>query len=649
MKRSGPSPAPRRQGRPRRRRVGGPAPRLDDYGLVGDLRTAALISRAGSVDWWCIPHFSSPSVFGRILDAGKGGFQAITPVEPADGTQSYLPSTSILETRFRLSRGRRLRILDFMPILAPAPAERPSAIIRIAEASGGAIPVRVECEPRFDYGRRQARWSGSSEEGYLAESGPFALRVTCPSELAARDGRIAAEIRVGPSEPLALLLSGGRAPPIEGPVTELLRRTQAYWLGWVHRADAPLHALTARWHPWIERSEITLKLLSEGDSGAFVAAPTTSLPEWPGGTRNWDYRYVWIRDAAFAAEAFLLLSHDTEAVSFLHWVVGRLRHRPSGHPLRVMHPGKGGLTKSERELRHLAGYLGSRPVRVGNRAAGQFQLDIYGELLEAAELLSFVDPQLIRESWSSFSALADEVVERWRQPDRGIWEVRGRPAHFVHSKLMAWVALERCIRLARGFGTTERLSTWRAEADAVREQILTRGWNERHRSFVQAFGRTAIDAANLRIPLVGFLPFDDPRVTATIDRVERELCDGPFVHRYRTPDGIRGPEGAFLPCSFWLVECQARQGRRSRALRGFERLLKVAGPLGLLPEEYAPRRRLPLGNYPQALSHIGLLRAALALGLADLPKEPDEGKLGREGLHRLRRVAKVSEPPDWQD
>lgn len=624
-------------------------PRLDEYGLIGDLRTAALVSRRGSVDWWCLPHFASPSVFARLLDDRRGGHQSIAPTERCEARQSYLPSTGILDTTFRLSRGRTLRLIDFMPIVETEPTERASVLVRVAEASGGAVRVRVECDARFDYGRLVPRWKAVDDDGgYVATAGPYALRATSSGPLAIGPDGLTAELTVRPSERFALELAAGQRRPLEQPPSDLLRATEAFWLGWVHRSDAPLHAITSRWHRWVERSEITLKLLSEGDSGAFVAAPTTSLPEWPGGVRNWDYRYVWIRDSAFAAEAFLLLGHDREAANFLRWVIGRLHHRAADEPLRVMHPGRGGLPASERAVRRLAGYHNSRPVRVGNRAADQFQLDIYGELLEAAELLSFVDPALVRASWPAFAALGDEVVARWREPDRGIWEVRGPPAHFVHSKLMAWVALERCIRLARGFGTTERLDGWRREADTLRATILHDGWDPRSRSFVQAFGRTAIDAANLRIPLVGFLPFDDPRVAGTIARVERELADGPFVHRYRGPDGLAGPEGAFLPCSFWLVECQARQGRRSVALAHFERLLEVAGPLGLLSEEYGPTLRLPLGNYPQALTHIGLLRAALALGLAQLPERTAD-RHAPEGLHRLRRASRLGEGPDWQD
>lgn len=624
-------------------------PRLDDYGLIGDLRTAALVSRSGSVDWWCLPHFASPSVFARLLDWERGGHQSIVPLERHEARQTYLPSTGILDTTFRLSRGRTLRLLDFMPIVAPEPATRPSLLVRIVEASGGPVRVGIECAARFDYGRLVPKWrSLDAEGGYLGTAGPYALRVTSSTPLEVGPDRLTAHVRLGPSERLAIELAAGQRRPVEEPPSELLRTTEAFWLGWVHRSDAPLHAITSRWHRWVERSEITLKMLSEGDSGAFVAAPTTSLPEWPGGPRNWDYRYVWIRDAAFAAEAFLLLGHDREAASFLRWVIGRLQHRARDGPLRVMHPGRGGLPAEERTIRRLSGYHGSRPVRVGNRAAGQFQLDIYGELLEAAELLSFVDPTLVRESWPAFAALGDEVVARWREPDRGIWEVRGAPAHFVHSKLMAWVALERCIRLARGFGTAERLDVWHAEADALRTSILEKGWDPATNSFVQAFGRTTIDAANLRIPLVGFLPFDDERVTGTIARVERELADGPFVYRYRGPDGLAGPEGAFLPCSFWLVECQARQGRHAVALKNFEGLLETAGPLGLFSEEYGPTLKMPLGNFPQALTHIGLLRAALALGLAQLPGRSGD-RPAPEGLHRLRRVARLGSATDWQD
>lgn len=630
-------------------RLGGPAPRIDDYGLIGNLHTAALVSRFGAIDWACLPQFASPSVFGRILDPRRGGFHSITPLERGVGAQTYLPATNILDTSFRLSRGRLLRILDFLPITGDSSGEGCPMIVRIAEAVGGPVRVQVDCEPRFDYGRHPALWRQVEATNWLALNGSSALYYRIRGAASPEVGRLSVPLTLRPAEPVAVEIAWGRDRPTETAPYELLRRTEQYWLDWTHTADTALHALAARWHRWIERSELVLKLLTQVDTGAFVAAPTTSLPEWPGGRRNWDYRYVWIRDAAFAAESLLLLGHVPEARDFLRWVVSRLEARSHGDHLRVVYGSHGEVDLTERTLPHLDGYLDSRPVRVGNGASSQFQLDIYGELLEAAGLLSFVDPEFVERSWPILSSLAQEVIEQWRRPDHGIWEIRRSPAHYVHSKLMGWVALSRSIKLARRFGDTSHLHDWGIAAEEIRDEILSRGYDRKRRTFVQAFGRTGIDAANLRIPLVGFLPYDDERVLGTIERVERELSEGPFVYRYRTRDDYRHPEGAFLPCSFWLVECLARAGRRDDALDRFERLLGAAGPLGLFSEEYDPAKRIPLGNYPQAITHIGLLRAALALGLAEVPLEGADELGGRAGVDRLRRVVANGEPPAWED
>jgi GH15 family glucan-1,4-alpha-glucosidase len=599
-----------------------PPDALYDYGVIGNLRTAALVHRSGAIDWACLPRFASPSVFGRILDPTRGGTFLVRPVGAAPGVQRYRPSTNILETVFAVGVGGTVTVVDFMPVPEGGPLEDTARIVRVVSSEGAPADLEVWFEPRFNYGRSPAQLA-LTPGGVAALSGPTSLELRAPGPFEVGHGRATAVVSLAADATAAFDLSWG-APPRRGSgVRALLRETERFWRGWVHGPEAPLHRLAAGWHDAIERSELVLKLLSDSSTGAFVAAPTTSLPEWPGGRRNWDYRYSWIRDAAFTAQEMLLLGHFPEARAFLGWVVDRFGsarrgHRPDLHVLYGVH---GEVDLTERTLPHLAGFLGSRPVRVGNGAHSQFQLDIYGELLDAANLLATIDPSFVpRSSLRAILDLADEVELRWTAPDRGIWEVRGTPRHFVHSKLMAWVAIDRAILLAERYGGDRRVSRWRTTAAAMRTAILTSGWDESRQTFVRAFGDRDVDAANLRIPLVGFLPFDDPRVVATVDAVERELAKGPFVWRYRSEDGVGGRDGSFLPCAFWLVECRARAGRVAEALRSFTALLNAASPHGLFSEEWDPAASRPLGNYPQAFTHVAVLRAALALGLATTPR-----------------------------
>jgi GH15 family glucan-1,4-alpha-glucosidase len=390
-------------------------------------------------------------------------------------------------------------------------------------------------------------------------------------------------------------------------------------------------------------------LLSHEDTGAFVAAPTTSLPEWPGGHRNWDYRYTWIRDAAFAAQALLLLDHVDEAKGFLRWVVGRLRADPTSERLRVVYGSHGEVDLTERSLPHLAGYADSRPVRVGNAAVRQYQLDIFGELLDAAATLSVIDIEFVRSLWTEIAGVVESVARHWRTADHGIWEIRAPPRQYTHSKTMAWVALDRGVRIAgRLHVDDERVVGWAEAADRVRTTILERAYHPELHSFTQTLDGTGLDAAELRIPMVGLLPYSDPRVRSTVRRIRRELSFGPYVFRYRTTDGIPGAEGAFLPCSFWLVESLAQMGERAEAERRLDELAAVGGPLGLFSEACDSRTGQPLGNYPQALSHIALMRAvrvvhgrngAKALRGEDLTKASRSAKAGPKRRPKPRRTA----------
>jgi GH15 family glucan-1,4-alpha-glucosidase len=603
-----------------RRAPAHPRPRaLYDYGLIGNMHTAALVSVFGSIDWACFPRFASPSLFARILDARNGGFQLLAPTHYSSSRQEYRPSTAILCTEFRVTPSRLLRVYDFMPVVAGDNGRQTPMVLRMAEAVGGAVNAVSVVDPRFDYARSRAKWRGA-EDHWVARSGPSSLTVRTEWPMRPSLSGLKGTFTIPAGERRTIELIWGEKRPLADSPADLLESTERFWTNWVHSPSSTLHVIAGRWHGAIARSEVTLKLLSQRDTGAFIAAPTTSLPEWPGGTRNWDYRYVWVRDAAFAAQALLLLGHVTEARTFLHWILDRVAVRSGNPRLRVIYGVHGERRFTERELSHLAGFAGSRPVRVGNAAANQFQLDIYGELLDAALVLNDVESGALEAIWPAVESLADEVVVNWRRPDRGIWEVRGPPRHFVHSKVMAWVALDRAVRLGVEWSRRESVVRWEGERDRLRAVILARGFDPHRESFMQSFGSAEVDAANLRIPIVGFLDPDDPRVAGTVLQIERELSDGPFVYRYRGPDGLDGEEAAFLPCSFWLVDCLARAGERRRARENFEELLRSAGPLGLFSEEYDPAREMALGNYPQAFTHIALLRAALALGLAGAPR-----------------------------
>jgi GH15 family glucan-1,4-alpha-glucosidase len=593
----------------------GVPPSLYDYGLIGNERTAALVSHDGSVDWACFPRFDSPSVFGRLLDRAAGGFHRIAPEGRYASHQQYIGGTNLLSTLFEIRGGVLLGLTDFMPVGPSVSAdEGEPRIVRRLVARGGPIPARITADVRLNYALEPAEWELRDQVALArGPSGQVALTAPWPWQL--DHGVAVASGTVAPGQPLFAQVRWGEPPPADPSPAKLLAVTDAYWRAWVSPEDAPLRRVAARWHPWVERSELVLKLLSYGTTGVFVAAPTTSLPEWPGGSRNWDYRYVWIRDAAFTAQVFLLLGHVVEARAYVGWAFDRVAALGENDEVPTIYSVDGARPPPERDYDHLEGYLGSKPIRVGNAAAGQRQLDVYGEILDSALLLEHVDPAFVRDRWATIEWLAQRTTELWSEPDRGIWEFRGQPSHFVHSKLMCWVALDRSIQLAHAFGRTEKVDRWKRVADEIRGAILSRGYDDQRETFVQAFDRPVLDASSLRIPITGFLPPTDPRVLRTIAALEKDLGQGPFLRRYDGDDGQSGPEGSFLLCAFWLVESLARCGQADRALTNWRALLDSAGPLLLFSEEYDPVASMPLGNYPQAFTHIGVLRAALALGL----------------------------------
>ncbi|MFZ0830323.1 MAG: glycoside hydrolase family 15 protein [Thermoplasmata archaeon] len=595
--------------------IEGPWLSLSDYGLIGNEKTGALVSRRGSIDWACLPRFDSPSVFARLLDRRVGGSYQLAPHDPYVSHQQYTNATNILTTFFELRRGVALTVTDFMPMGPPGSfIGGDPRIIRRLRARGAPIEVSIGADPRFDYGRSMPEWRLERELA-TARSDDARMAFTSPWPWRAEGSAVVSAGVVEPNAPVFAQIRWGEPPAPEPSPAALLSVTDAYWRGWVSPPDAPLRRVAARWQPWVERSELVLKLLSYADAGVFVAAPTTSLPEWPGGRRNWDYRYVWIRDAAFTAQVFLLLGHVNEARAYVGWAFSRAAALGEEEELRPIYTVEGGRPPAEIELPHLEGYRGSRPVRIGNGASDQRQLDVYGEVLDSALILERLDPAFVRDHWATIERLAQRVTALWSLPDSGMWEDRSSPTHHVHSKLMCWVALDRAIQLAQKFGKVEPVDRWTRVADEIRAAILSRGYDDKLGSFIQAFDRPVMDASALRLGLYGFLPPTDSRVMSTIAAVERTLCRGAFVQRYEANDGFHEPEGAFLLCSFWLVESLARSGQMDRAVSHWRTLLDVAGPLLLFSEEYDPASGQPLGNYPQAFTHIGVLRAAFALGL----------------------------------
>lgn len=586
---------------------------ISDYGVIGDLHTAALIGRTGSLDWWCAPRFDSPSVFAALLDDALGGRWRIAPVGPATAEQRYLPATNVLVTTFHPEGGGVLTVTDFMPV-GPAREGR-CEIHRRAQCTRGAVEVTVLLEPRFGYARQQPRLVRRRHGVLATDADDDAVTVSAPLTItwAIADGAATARFTLQAEESawFVLRFDDDEVHPLsEYRSQERLDQTAAWWDAWSRRLQ-----YRGPYRQEVERSALALKLCCFEPTGSIIAAPTTSLPEAHGGARNWDYRFTWLRDSAFVLLALDLLGFDTEVDAFVRFLK-RVCRRADGRHLQIMYGVDGGRDLPERVLEHLEGYRGARPVRVGNGAAGQFQMDVYGEILETANL--WRRRQAMTEGvWDTLRALVDWTAAHWREPDWSIWEPRLEPKHYVFSKVMAWVALDRGVRIATELNLPGDAARWQQEADAVHADVLERGWDPARETFVQAYGEPQLDSALLVIPKVRFLPRADPRVRSTLAAVRRELattCED-LIYRYRAPDGVAGggEEGAFVVCSFWMVESLATVGEFNEAERLFRNLLRRANHLGLLAEEIDPATGEHLGNFPQGLSHAALITAAHVL------------------------------------
>src|SRR5918996_266133 len=590
---------------------------IENHGVIGDLHTAALVGTDGTVDWLCLPTFDSPSVFASILDDEKGGHFKLRPERYGRSQQLYLPDTNVLLTRF-LSPEGVAEILDFMPV-HNGDASR-HRLVRNVKVIRGRVTLNLECLPAFDYARVghmvALRRAGAVFLGSGRTLGLASPEV--PLEIGTRgEGRARFELEAEQSATFVLAgLEGGEGPEAafsDRSFDELLEDTLEYWRRWISGCT-----YEGRWREMVHRSALVLKLMVYDPTGALVASPTMSLPERIGGERNWDYRYTWLRDAALTLYALIYVGFEDEARHFMGWLRDRC-HEDEDGLLQPLYGIDGRKDITETELSHLSGYMNSSPVRLGNGAYKQRQHDLYGAVLDAAYLYNKYGAPLDYDLWKNLRKILDWLSENWREPDEGIWEVRGGRRQFVSSKLLSWVALERAGRISRQRGLPAGDGRWMAERDAIYEEIMEKGWNPEKKSFAQYYGSDALDASLLMMPLVKFVGPTDPRWLSTLDRIQKELAHDTLVKRYRpeyaAPDGLEGDEGSFNLCSFWLVECLTQAGRLEEARLALEKMFSYANHLGLYAEELGPSGEA-LGNFPQAFTHLALISATVHLDRA---------------------------------
>jgi GH15 family glucan-1,4-alpha-glucosidase len=592
---------------------------LQDYGIIGDLRTAALVGVDGSIDWYCYPHFDSPSVFGAILDSKRGGYFRIRASSDATSRQLYFPDTNVLITRFQNREGVG-EITDFMPISSGNDRKRNYQIIRRVTAVRGKVTFELRCQPAFDYARAK-HTVNLQEEGAVFRSPVITLalasKVLLEKENTGVNGTFT--LKEGRTTTVCLQANAGHEADSvlramdESEAERILTTTVKFWRHWLAKSQ-----YRGRWSRMVNRSALVLKLLTFQPTGAIIAAPTTSLPEVIGGERNWDYRYSWIRDAAFTVYALLRIGFKEEANAFMTWLMARISDNGNTGFLQPVYRVNGDHVGQEEVLGNLEGYKMSKPVRVGNAAGNQIQLDIYGALMDAVYLFNKYASPISYDLWSDLRTILNWLCQNWKEADSGIWEMRSKPRQFVYSKMMCWVALDRGIRLAEKRGFPSDIDVWRRTRDAIYEEIMNKGWDEELKSFVQSYGSKALDASALLMPLVFFVSPTDPRMLKTLEAIQRDLTSDHLVRRYsvkRSDDGLYGEEGTFSLCTFWFVEALTRCGRLEEARIVFERMMGYANHLGLYSEEIGPRGNA-LGNFPQAFTHLALISAAVNLDRA---------------------------------
>ncbi len=580
---------------------------IAEYGVIGDLHSAALIGSNGSIDWLCYPYFDSPSIFGALLDDERGGRFRISPVN--DGVrakQLYLPDTNILITRFFKADGIA-EVTDFMPIEDDRKESWQHSLIRQVRAIQGTWHFSMQCEPAFDYARAKHTVE-QQDSGVAFRSKDLSLGLISQAPIEVRGNSAVCEctLEAGQSTTFMLYRMNNdevcRAALDNGETDELFRKTAAYWRQWVKQCT-----YRGRWREMVQRSALALKLLTFAPTGAIVAAPTMGLPEQVGGKLNWDYRYTWIRDASFTCYALLRLGFETEARRFIDWLEERTCELDEGVGLQVVYTIHGRPVPEEQTLDHLSGYRDSHPVLFGNNARNQLQLDIYGELLDAVYLANKYDEPISYDLWASMRNLLNWLCKNWQQPDEGVWEIRDTRQKYVHSRIMVWVALDRGLRVVRQRGLPGETALWEETRNKVYEEVIAKGWNGERNAFVQSYGSNKLDAANLLMPLVKFVGPNDPRMLSTLDKTLDELTYDSLVYRYKSEG-----EGSFSACSFWLVECLTRANRLDEARLKLEKMFSYANHLGLYSEQIGLSGEL-LGNYPQALTHLGLISATTNL------------------------------------
>ena len=591
---------------------------LEEYGLIGNQETCALVGQDGAIDWCCLPYVDSPSVFADILDPEKGGRFAITPAGSFEADQQYMERTNVLQTTFETESGTAT-VTDFMPVVKERRTEEPQrrGIYRQVTCTEGRVDLDVEFTPRFDYARASTTVDAISD-GVVASGDDGRLYLTSPVDLDVTDDAARATFTLDAHDTAWFTVGYAMHTPDDFEECEdLLDRTVDFWREWAHTCDESECPLGGVGHDRVVRSELVLKLLYYRETGALVAAPTTSLPEDPGGERNWDYRYSWIRDGSITVRALVGLGHLEEATGYVDRFLEFSRQGETAE-VQPLYGVEGETDLEEEHLDHLRGYLDSRPVRVGNEAADQQQLDVYGDLVLAYYQRFWSDGHEVSdEDWESLSGIADYVCDHWTDKGAGIWELRGEPQHLVYSKVMCWTALDRCLDLADRTGRDGALDEWRDAREEIKESVLEHGYDEEQGAFTQTYDESALDATGLLIALSGILPFDDERIVGTVEAVQDRLADDEgLVYRYEDDD-LAGDEGRFVFCSFWLVDALVALDRIDEAWSVFENVLEHASPLGLFAEEIEDGTGRQLGNFPQGFSHIGLINSAMLLREAD--------------------------------